>query len=802
MMKRYFILLVSVLALFACKKEEEFRSEGAPYFSIVVQDGGVLPVAELDPMSAQYTLNMGADAYSSTEKGSKHISKALRFRIYCNLRWKVLPADGQAASWVHPFPESGEKDGIFFFTADRNIDKENDREVRYNILVDDGSGVYEPLEGMLVVRQSKSDEFLEMSAAHINTTASAQTQKLRILSNVNWEYSISPMSTYGTTDLDWLTDLTEHTLSKQIDTLNLQLAENAGAIRGANIVINYRLNGQNVTEVVPLVQYPAAEVQLDGFPVKWVVRVAEQNTFSETFPVNGTMPPVSGTGMITFHNEAGKAADTQGNVKLDVSDNSPRATGVWPGDYCEFVAAAPVPAQSVIKLSFATRSSSGGMKYWRLEFRDGEEWKIAGTSYTDPNVKDPDGNPVVYTHAMNADGATNILVDAVVTYTQPTDQVEFRFICAANYRCSGSPVSGNPPAPNTGTWRLSVDTDSSEDDYQPSISVISAGSEPPTAANLSVTPSYLSFEAASSSTSKTFQVSSDQSFTINPQQSWIHVSTTQEYAGENISITVTCDNNTLGRIREGSISIVAGITRREVAVIQAGNAGGGGSDIPSKASFPIDWSMPAVSSNWVSGLDFEMKSDGKTGSYVCSDTHSGKLSVVRPAGTATGKSPNYRLNDDVAGYTTNYVFLHYGMNKDAYWLFEVYNVTNSAGTYRIQYASTASGAGPKCFILEYSTDGSSWMPINTKKTTVTKPDGTVYGEVTYTYMISPINNAANEALAVNETFHLGAISKGTLRVRARVSSQLKVDTSGDMATPTTGGTNRIFGKPKISFTAD
>lgn len=800
MMKRLFILFICALTLFACKKESEFRSEGAPYFSIVVQDGGVLPVAELDPMSAQYTLSMGSNAYSANEKASKHISKALRFHIRSNLRWKILPADGQAPSWVHPFPESGEEDGIFFFKADRNIDPDNDREVRYNVLVDNGTGVYEPLEGMLVVKQSKSDNFLELSAAHVNATASEQTQKLRILANVDWEYSLSPMSEYGTTDLEWLADSTKHTLGKQIDTIRLVLSENTGAIRGVNVVLNYRLNGQNVTDVIPVVQYPAAEVQLDGFPVKWVVRVSESNTFSETFPANGTMPPVSGTGMITFHNEAGKAADISGNVKLDVSDNSPRATGVWPGDYCEFVAAAPVPAETVIKLSFATRSSSGGMKYWRLEYRDGEEWKIAGIAKTDPNVKGPDGNAVVYTHAMNTDGNTNLLVDAVVTYTQPTDQVEFRFICAANYRCSGSPVGGNPPSPNTGTWRLSVDTDSSEDDYQPCISVISAGSEPPTAANLSVTPSHLSFEA-SSSASKSFMVSADQSFTITPQQSWIHVSTTQEYAGENLSIAVTCDNNTLSRIREGSISIVAGITRREVAVIQAGSGGGGGSDIPSKASFPIDWSMPAVGSDWVSGQDFEMISTGLSGSYVCSDTHSGKLSVVRPAGTQTSKSPNYRLNDDVSGYATDYVFLHYGMNKDAYWLFEVYNVTNAAGTYRIQYATTASSAGPKCFVLEYSTNGTSWTPINTKSKTMNKADGSVYGEVTYTYMISPIKNEANEALTVNETFHLGAISKGTLRIRARVSSQLKVNIEGDMS-KTTGGTNRIFGKPKISFTAD
>ena len=94
MMKRFFILFVCALALFACNKESEFRSEGAPYFSIVVQDGGVLPVAELDPMSAQYTLNMGSNAYSANEKASKHISKALRF-----LMMMSVPADRDSRAY-------------------------------------------------------------------------------------------------------------------------------------------------------------------------------------------------------------------------------------------------------------------------------------------------------------------------------------------------------------------------------------------------------------------------------------------------------------------------------------------------------------------------------------------------------------------------------------------------------------------------------------------------------------------------------------------------------------------------------
>lgn len=784
-MKRYFILLVSVLALFACKKEQEFHSEGTPYFSIVVLDDGVLPVAELDPMSAQFTLNMSSNAYSSTEKASKHISKALRFHIRSNLRWKVLPADGEKVSWVHPFPESGEEDGIFFFKAERNIDPVDGREAMYNIFVDDGTGVYEPLEGTLIVKQSKSDEFLELSAARINATSGEQTQKLKILANVDWSYTIAPTAAYGTKDLEWLADSTKHQPGQQIDTLNFKLAENIGAIRGADVTIRYKLNGEDQPNIViPVVQYPTSEVQLDGFPVKWEVRVSEGTiTFDQTFPTNGTIPPVSGTGMITFHNEVGKAADIEGNVKLDVTDNSPRATGVWPGDYCEFVAASPVPEQTVIKLSFATRSSSGGMKYWRLEFRDGEEWKPAGELYTNPDVKGPDGQAVKYTHEM-IDGSTNLLVDAVVTYTQPTDQVEFRFICAANYRVSGSPVGGNPPAPNSGTWRLSVDSDSADDEYQPCISVISAGAEPPTAAKMSVSSSYLAFEGVPAG-GQDLLVTSNQSFKVKTSQKWIRTGITESYAGESIPVKVTCDPNTTTKLREGSVTIVSGITRYDVAIIQAGNP------TPTACTFPVKWSFPA--SHNVKGTDYDLINP--SGSYVYSDTHEGLLMMVRQSSSdPCTKPPTYLARDNWGG---KHALLQYGTNKGDYWLFELYMVKNAAGTYTIDYKVESSSKGPKYFALEYSIDGTNWTIIDGKNGTYKYESEGIDESFVYTYAITKDGTVQN----VSHSFRLPKLSDyTTVSVRARVASVSRM--SGSPMPINNGATTRVGDHITVSFAKD
>jgi len=300
-----------------------------------------------------------------------------------------------------------------------------------------------------------------------------------------------------------------------------------------------------------------------------VVRVSG-NTFAETWPTNGTIQPVSGSGLITWHNECGKAADTAGKVATDVSDNSPRASGVWPGDYLELVAGSPVSAGTIVKLTFATRVSGTGQKYWRLEFRDGDVWKIAGQSFTDPDVMGPDGQPVVYTHTMASDGSTNILVESLANYTSNTDQVEFRFICAANSQANGK---GPLAAPNGGTWRLSVNEKTADDPYQPQISIVAAGAETLTKANLVVNPAYLAFEGTGMGERK-FTVSCDQDFTLTPSASWIHVDVSESSAGEDLPFSVKCNDNNTSGIREGSITIKAGITRTDIAIIQ-GAAGGG-----------------------------------------------------------------------------------------------------------------------------------------------------------------------------------------------------------------------------------
>ena len=219
----------------------------------------------------------------------------------------------------------------------------------------------------------------------------------------------------------------------------------------------------------------------------------------------------------------------------------------------------------------------------------------------------------------------------------------------------------------------------------------------------------------------------------------------------------------------------------------------------SKTAFPVVWSFKEPGDDWKDGVDWHCQNP--TGSYVYSDTHDGKLSVVRFGGTPVSKGveqkPTYKKDDPLGTR-----LLHYGMYKDDYWLFEVEGVKNAAGVYTIGYGCCSSAAGPKFFALEYSLDnGATWTGINTRTESVTLKDGSASRSISYTFAISPTNNVANEVFVVTESFHLNAFN-GKLMVRARVADTMKLDKSAEMSSATHAGTNRIGNRAEIQFVAD
>ena len=202
-----------------------------------------------------------------------------------------------------------------------------------------------------------------------------------------------------------------------------------------------------------------------SLPVEWYIGVKGDNNinFAETFPKSGTIAATKNEGEIKY------VYDLTGNndknkFKLDVESGNPRCTGPWPGDYWDFATNASAKAGETVEISFETRTSATGHKYWRLEYLDGTEWKVAGTAL---KTSEP-GSEIVYTHIMNADGKTNVFVDTQVTYENATSMIEFRFVCAANWQAKGGALG----ARNGGSARLTI-TDPADPSRQPTIKKVS-----------------------------------------------------------------------------------------------------------------------------------------------------------------------------------------------------------------------------------------------------------------------------------------------------------------------------------------
>lgn len=572
----YVLSSIALSALtMSCQKENEFKIEGTPAFTVSV---GSDVVVDTDSENFNYKLSLAHQEYSAKNdkrNGNDDVLAASVFEVRSNLRWKIAPADeNEVYDWVAPFPAAGEKDGKFIFKASRNLSNEEDRDAYFYLYFDKGNG-FEEVPGLLTVHQSKSPDFLELSVAKFDVNAPAKKLKLEVLANVDWNYSLEPMEEYATSDVDWIKDANEHVASKHIDTLNFTVSANAGGLRGANLKISYKLNEtkgvKEYTDIIPIVQYPATEATVDGFPVQWAAASNDYPSWASEHKI----APVTGDGQIYYH--VIDRSDIGGSTSLDVSGNNPRVSGAWPGDYLEFKANSPISAGSIVKLKFEARTSGAGLKLWRLQYKDGEEWKDASKLITrkitgNTNNKDKPVSitkEVSYTHQFKGGSkdADNDVITAVVNYANTTDAVVFRLICAANW--TGSLWQEEP---NTSSFRLAYTADS---DNQPEISVIAAGTEDVSKPDILVTgleKDLITFEGVPEGTQK-FTVTSTSAFTLTPNVDWITLSETEGAANDEKTIVVTCKESTSSSLRKGQIDIKSGVSHYYITVVQSAAGG-------------------------------------------------------------------------------------------------------------------------------------------------------------------------------------------------------------------------------------
>lgn len=513
----------------------------------------------------QYTVESRFFQYSKTADEANEILAAPAFFINSNCSWRIEPVDG-AVSWCHPFPEEGDKDGRMFFRLDRNNDQENDRSAYYKFVLNDGSKDIE-VGGFIIVHQDKAVDFLKLAPAdkvEVSVNGSKNV-KITVTSNVPWTYELTPMEDYATPDLEWITDKTEIVEGAVTNTILLSVADNnGGTIRGANVVIKVPGN-DDLNQTMPLTQY-GDEATIEGFPVQWKASAGDAY-YSKWPSSSNTIPTIdadNGSGTICFYR-----ADVPGLNRTastcDASGSNPRVNGAWPGDYFEFTADAPVSAGSLIKIQFEARISGSGCRHWRLEYLDGNDWKIAGTLRT---LVAPDGTEVRYTQDMYPGGSAddyNKIISQVVKYENTTMEAKFRWYVASNIIAKdGTQMT----APTSASARL----DCSKAENEPCISCVAAGSEVILSGEITCSEDLLTFEGTPEA-SKTITVNATQDYTLISKSEWLHIDVMSGYANEEKTVSVTCDPSDLSVLRKGEVEIRSGANKKSITVVQSAAGG-------------------------------------------------------------------------------------------------------------------------------------------------------------------------------------------------------------------------------------
>ena len=245
--------------------------------------------------------------------------------------------------------------------------------------------------------------------------------------------------------------------------------------------------------------------------------------------------------------------------------------GAWPGDYWEFMSYVPAKAGQIIKLEFEGRISAGGMRYWRMQYKDGNEWKDCRAVKT---VKVGDKQVEVnYTDDLyeggSADTFNKVIVHAV-KYANDTDVIAFRWTCAANYTGKNAVLG----APDSGSMRLDC---GDVNNVQPSISIGTEADIPnDNVANVEVSvDKSLTFEALPAA-AKSFKVLSDNEIELTADAEWILFVGAEDALVETLTIPanleaevfVTCTENVAAETREGNIQIKSGATTETIKVTQ------------------------------------------------------------------------------------------------------------------------------------------------------------------------------------------------------------------------------------------
>ena len=555
-------IVITLAGAFSCRHEEIVQQ---PELSITdASDEQVL----LYGQSLEYPLELGYYQYSNTKDDANEIVKADIFKVKSNCSWRLVPL-GETPDWIRPFPDCGDKDGVFIFVLNRNNDQTNSRTAIWQVVLNDGVNDIQ-VGGNIIVTQSAAVDFLKVSKAQLDVVKEGATASFNVVTNLPWTYTLVPVEDYASPEIEtWIEDRSNITEGAITNKLSFKVADNSnGSIRAATIVITPEGHPDLKKEVV-LTQY-GLDIEMDGLPVKWK---AASNDYPNWPSASNAVPTVNaseGKGTITLVRAVVDGIDRT-NSTADINGSNPRINGVWPGDYLEFNVPVPISAGSLVKIQFECRVSAQGVRHWRLEYKDGTEWKVAATPLIAEIPADDKwpAETITYTHSLapgGSDDTGNKVITQVVRYANTSDEVAFRFIAASNVRASQDTRMANP---TTASARL--DFSGSATGCEPEISCVASGGELKLA-DIQVNGldrDFILFEGKPEAP-VTFSVLSSEDFTVTPSVDWLHVTEgATGPADEETTVAITCDESNLSKIREATVTVQAGVTRKVITVIQS-----------------------------------------------------------------------------------------------------------------------------------------------------------------------------------------------------------------------------------------
>ena len=403
----------------------------------VTQEGNYVPVEPKEFGVSTNAIDVEADATTAT------------FKVTGEVAWTVTSSN--EAFTVSPASGEGEADVTVKFPANESAEA-----VVAEITVATEDPGAKPKTQTVVITQASATKSFTASVAKTSFKLGEDRTVITVESDVEWTMT-------STNDMIYLIDPADDlgkasiTCTGNAEVLvlmpaNFKLEENKSTITVSTESTLVQQNTYTFEITQEAYTVPAGQVLAEWY---FATEVKADLEKTWNLPVGGDLADVEGFGDVYVD------ANSQGSGKFQywqvdkrpiidkehkrskrtvTGTGEPMALPAYTGDYALWTAnpASPLAAGTKVHIFFAVRPNDAQcMKYWILEYLDGDTWKAVADQVKTATTAN---GSVVYTHEILWDELQiNTFVDAVVTLSASTPVVQFRFRCVDNTMCDGTP---------------------------------------------------------------------------------------------------------------------------------------------------------------------------------------------------------------------------------------------------------------------------------------------------------------------------------------------------------------------------